>query len=376
MMLDAYLAGSVGQLLERARHLQGVISKQFPAEFRTLAQTCRNRVNLLIAELQALLTDPRLKKKALQGLRLRAYKRLVDELDFVECVGFAALDRINRDDIKMTQLVGEIAEEMMYPLLPPVVSCQSQAYFHAFPDLNLLRVPLKEARFLLHLPDLYHELAHFILTEENNPVVEPYQKALTAAASVASGHLAALLSKPSRGPKATQQHLLAWTTCWMGAWAAELFCDLFSALAMGPAFGWSHLHLCAKRGGDPFLVETSPDSTHPPNEARMFVVLEALSQLGYKREADAMQRDWRALCAWSGYKSNANYQMCFPQKVLARFAAEAIRGYEAMNCRSSAPAYTGRIHNLLNEAWKQFWKSPDAYPEWEKQKQAELFPTR
>jgi hypothetical protein len=39
MMLDEYLAGSVGQLLERARHLQGVISKQFPAEFRILAPT-------------------------------------------------------------------------------------------------------------------------------------------------------------------------------------------------------------------------------------------------------------------------------------------------------------------------------------------------
>jgi hypothetical protein len=375
MMLNEYLAGSVGQLLERARHLQGVISKQFPAEFRLLAQTCRNRVNLLIAELQDLLTDPRLKKRVLQGLRLRAYKRLVDELDFIECVGFAALDRIHKDDIQMTRLVGEIAEEMMYPLLPPVVSCQSQAYFHAFPDLNLLRVLLKESRFLLHLPDLYHELAHFILTEENNPVVEPFQKALAAGAASASGHLAALLSRPSRGPKATQQHLLAWTTCWIGAWATELFCDLFSALAVGPAFGWAHLHLCAKRGGDPFLVETSPDSTHPPDEARMFVILAALGQLGYGREASGIQRDWRALCTCGGYKPNANYQMCFPQKVLARFADEAHRGYQAMNCRSSAPSYTGRVHNLLNEAWKQFWKAPDTYPEWEKKRQPELFPT-
>src|SRR5262249_2283685 len=156
------------------------------------------------------------------------------------------------------------------------------------------------------------------------------------------------------GPKATQQHLLAWTTCWIGAWATELFCDLFSTLAVGPAFGWAHLHLCAKRGGDPFLVETSPDSTHPPDEARLVVILGALGQLGYKPEASAIQKDWRALCSCGGYKSNANYQMCFPQKVLAGFAAEAIRGYKAINCRASAPKSTGRVHNLLNEAWKQF----------------------
>jgi hypothetical protein len=56
----------------------------------------------------------------------------------------------------------DIAEELMFPLPAPVVSCQSHfsSYFHAFPGLNVLRVPLKEGHFLLHLPDLYHELGH------------------------------------------------------------------------------------------------------------------------------------------------------------------------------------------------------------------------
>src|SRR5260370_13378864 len=112
MMLGKYPAGPVGQLLERARHLQGAISKPFDAEFRTLAQTCRNGVNTLIADLQNLLDDPRFAKPGLQQLRLRAYKRLVDELDFIECVGFAALVRIIDEDKLMTRLVGDIAEEM------------------------------------------------------------------------------------------------------------------------------------------------------------------------------------------------------------------------------------------------------------------------
>jgi len=373
MMLDKYLAGSVGQLLERARHLQGAISKPFPVEFRTLAQTCRNSVNSLIADLQNLLDDPRFAKPALQQLRLRAYKRLVDELDFIECIGFAALVRIIDEDKLMTRLVADIAEEMMYPLLPPVVSCQSQSYFHAFPGLNLLRVPLKEVHFFLHLPDLYHELAHFILTEENNPVVEPIQKALAASATAARGHLAALLSRPTRGPKATRQHLLAWTNCWIGGWATELVCDLFSTFAVGPAFGWAHLHLCAKRGGDPFLVETSPDSTHPPDEARMLVILDALGKLGYKGDAVAIEKKWRSLCSVGGYKSNSNFQMCFPKKILAGVVEDALGGYTAMNCRCSGPGHTGPVHKLLNDAGRQSWKEPERYAEWEKRKQAELF---
>jgi hypothetical protein len=275
----------------------------------------------------------------------------------------------------MSRMVSDIAEEMLYPLIPPVVSCQSHfsSYFHAFPALNLLRVPLREAYFLLHLPDLYHELAHFILTEQNNPVVDPFLKTYTAAATAARGHLATQLSKPSRGPKGTERHLRVWITCWVGAWATELFCDLFGTLAVGPAYGWGHLHLCAKRGGDPFLVETSPDSSHPPDEARMFVILEALVGLGYEKEATAIEEKWRNLHSYGGYKVNADYQLCFRKDVLKRFAEEALTGYRAMHCRCSSPRSGNRLHDLLNKAWKEFWKAPAQYPAWEQAKQAELF---
>jgi hypothetical protein len=163
-MLDAYLTGSVGQLMERARHLQASISQQLavpknlPPEFHTLAQTCRNEVNNLVLDFRSLLSDPRFQRADLQAIRLRAYKRIVEELDFLELVGVAALIRINDADRSMTKVVGVIAEEIKYPLIPPVVSCQSQGYFQAFPGLNLLSIPQQEVYFLLHLPDLYHEL--------------------------------------------------------------------------------------------------------------------------------------------------------------------------------------------------------------------------
>jgi len=83
-MLDDYLIGSVGQLSERARHLLAAISKQYPPEFRALAQTCRNQVNELIAEFDSLINDARYQKPELKALRLRAYTDLVNRLDFIE----------------------------------------------------------------------------------------------------------------------------------------------------------------------------------------------------------------------------------------------------------------------------------------------------
>jgi hypothetical protein len=368
-MLDNYLTGSVGQLLERARHLLAAISTQYPPEFRALAQTCRNQVNELIAELEALISDPRYRKPELKALRLRAYSDLVIRLDFIESVGFAALVRINDEDKQMTRLVSDIAEELLFPLPPPVVSCQSHfsSYFHAFPGLNVLRVPLKEGHFLLHLPDLYHELAHFILEEKNNPAVQSFQDAHASATSAATGHLAALLSKPTRGPKTNEERFLTWTLSWMRAWSTELFCDLFGVLGVGPAYAWAHFHLCAKTGNDPFRVETSADSTHPPDEARMIVLLEALALLGYRKAASEIEAKWRELIALRGFKADPNFQLCFPPLILKQFAELAHGSYRAMNCRCSAPNSGKRVHDLLNEAWAKFWSAPERFSAWEKQ---------
>lgn len=370
-MIQGYLQGSVGQLLERARCLQEAISKPFPPEFRTLVQTCRNQVNVLIEKLGKLLTDPRFLKPGVQNIRLREYQRLVEDLDFIECVGFAALTRINDEDKLLTKLVSDITEEIRYPLVPPVASCQSYYahYFGAFTTLGLMRVPLLEAKFLLHLPDLYHELGHFVLNEENNPVAERYQKALNRAMSEATKHLATLLTTSHRGPKASKELPLLWTSCWLKSWGKELFCDLFGVLAVGPAYAWAHLHLCAKSGHEAFAVTSA---THPPDEARMQVLLSGLALLGYQREADAIEAKWGELGKVRGDKVNADYAHCFPRVVLERCAKEAHSAYQSMNSRASSRQSGCRIHDLLNDAWDTFWKDPAGYTAWEKNNHGRL----
>jgi hypothetical protein len=309
----------------------------------------------------------------LQAIRLRAYKRIVEELDFLELVGVAALIRINDADRSMTKVVGAIAEEIKYPLIPPVVSCQSQGYFQAFPGLNLLSIPQQEVYFLLHLPDLYHELAHFILTEKNNPAVEPFKEALKRSIMAGRGHVADLLSNPGRGTKGFANRLKAWDGNWVCGWGIELCCDLFAVLACGPAFAWSHLHLCAKRAGDPFLVDNAPDSTHPSDAARMFVMLEALGNLEYSAEALAIEEKWNQLLAQAGYGKNADYTICFPHPLLTRIATYAFAGYQSIGCALSSKSSGAKTHDLFNEAWQRFWSDPTSYAEWEKTNRVTAF---
>ncbi len=374
-MLNDYLEASIGQLLVRAKNLQAEISKPSPVEFHTLWQKCTELTNDVIYGLEALLSDPQYLTPGAEAERMRAYKRRVEDLDLLENVAFAALKRPNDEDLRMTRLAGEIAKEIDYKLVPPVVSCQSQAYFHAYPLFNLLSVPQKEVDFLLHLPDLYHELGHFVLLAENNLAVEPFQKAHDRILADALGHLHQLKSRPTRGPKADAIVLRMWEFAWVRAWATEFCCDLFGVCAIGPAYGWAHLHLCMKRGGDPFHVENSPYSTHPPDDARMFIILEALTLLGFSKEAAEIEQKWRGLLSIGGYTSNSNYERCFPRSLLRNVAKEAVAGYRAMGCRTSAEKSGMPVCNCLNEAWTRFWSAPKEYAAWEQDRVRKLFET-
>jgi hypothetical protein len=81
------------------------------------------------------------------------------------------------DDEFVNKLVFEICNEINYPLPTPVASCLSQKYYHIYPDFNLLCIPLLESEFLLHIPYIYHEICHPLLSFDN-PKVEPFQKNL------------------------------------------------------------------------------------------------------------------------------------------------------------------------------------------------------
>ena len=100
-----------------------------------------------------------------QPERLRKFKRVVSDLDFLENVAIAALKKAQKEDHCLNGLLERVCHEIGYPGVILVATTLSQAYFHIYPDLRLLCVPLVEGQFLLHLPDLYHELAHPLLVD-------------------------------------------------------------------------------------------------------------------------------------------------------------------------------------------------------------------
>lgn len=358
-MID-YFVGTEADLLRRGRSLLGKIPSKLPREFHLLAQRCRDDLAKDLDDLQTLGKLP-------PNARLRKLKRIVAHIDFLEVNGFAALNRANDDDKNVNILIGRIVEEINYPLLPPVVTLLSQSYFSIWPTLGLLRVPLGEVDSLLHLPDLYHELAHPFVDDQYDPRVQPFRDALGRGLSVVEAYIAGELERESRsrGPRTLSLYLTTWLESWTESWLEELFCDLFATITLGPAFVWAHLHLCTKRGLNPYDVPLHVPTTHPADDAQMTIMLTALRCIGFSDDADQIAARWHELVEISNYHPDAEFQRCYPLSLLESLSQVTYKGVAAMGCRIAHPETSDLVHDTLNGAWKEFWRAPAAYPVWE-----------
>jgi hypothetical protein len=372
--MEDYFTGAILQLLDRARHLNTRVPRKLEREFHTLVTTCQAEVTRIVGTLRFLLDEPALKMPANQPERLRMFRRAVADLDLVETVGFAAIERANTEDIRLNRLMDQIRLEIRYPLLPPVVTSLSQAYFRIYPSLNLLCVPLTEGRFLLHLPDLFHELGHPLLSTANNPVVDPFRQTLNHVLQAAMVYLDGEVraQERSRGPARMLFTMECWARSWV-SWSVEFLCDLFGALTVGPAFAWSHLHLCAKRGSDPFGVPSFAPTSHPPDAARMTVVLKALARCGFTAEVARIQDRWRGFLALVEGQAEPEYGRCFPDQLLDAICRAAWDSVTALGCRIASPATSDEVYILLNRAWEEFWRDPAGYGAWEQSAVTALF---
>ena len=369
-MTEAYLVGSIGQSLERIRQLRQIVQGQYEREYDGLRQICLMHLDSAQVALQCLAEETVVDTALQTPRRVREFTRIVGQLETVENVGAFALSRVSQDDDFLNRLITDVCSEINYRLIPPVVSHISQDYFHVYLDFNLLCLPLMESRFLLHLPDIYHELCHLFHREQNDdlPILEEYHAAYERSLFEVVRHFrdgivaAERVSKPAG--KIYQLQL--WRTCWVKFWIQEFFCDLFGVMVAGPAFAWSHYHLCVKRGGDPFETPLRFVSTHPADDARMRAVLMLLAATGFDTEVKRIEKAWQDFVEVMGYNIESEYRQCYPENLLSEIVSMAQEGIEGTGMRTAKPDALTRIVCLLNSAWQEFWRAPEDYQDWEK----------
>lgn len=368
-MIEDYLNAAIKQGQERAKILKGKISQPpFPIELNALHQICEDRIDQTINELQELLTNPLILNKDLIHERIRLFKRILADLSLLETTAIAALTRHHADDIALSKLVSNIHQEINFPIPSPTVTCLSREYFSINPSLRLLEVPLAESDFLLHLPDLYHEIAHLLIATRNNPKVTQYQTEYGKFLALVSNHFEneRIANRKSTGPRVyVDQALAAFEYYWIHGWANEIFSDLFAIYTLGPAFAWAHFHLTAERGGDPYDIQFPRFMSHPPDQARMETMLIGLNLINMKRQIKEIQGVWGELINATGSKPTPLYRRACPTVLLEQAAIHALKGAKLIGCRIVQDSTSSPIHDMLNTAWVRFWANPETYHQWE-----------
>ncbi len=368
-MVERHLIGSIGQSLQRACLLREIAQAEYSQEYDSLRTICLTQLEKILVTLRRLAEETVVNAELQTPRRVREFKRIERQINAVEGVGVFALSKTTQDDDFLNRLIAIICDEIAYPLNPPTISHISQDYFHIYRDFNLLCVPLMESRFLLHLPDIYHELCHPFHQEQDKspPELKSYHDAYEQSLFEIVRHFRdeTTNAKRLRKPMGKFYQFQLWQTCWVKFWMQEFFCDLFAVLIAGPAFAWSHYHLCAKRGGDPFETPLIFESTHPADNARMHTALIMLKRIGFEEEVKLIERTWRDFIKVMGYNASPEYHQCYPEDLLYKIVSMVREGIKGTGVITAKPGTLTCIVNLLNTAWKEFWSTPANYTAWE-----------
>jgi hypothetical protein len=376
-MIEEYLSGSVRQSTERVRQLRGIVQSRYPREYDGLRQLCLAKLDQALGELNALAGERIIDIAIQTPRRVRVFKRVVEQINNVEGIGVFALHRANAEDAFLNRLITDICSEISYPLITPVICHMSQDYFHIYPDFNLLCLPLIESRFLLHLPDVYHELCHPLHSNRNLelPALEPYARSFKRMLFDMVGHFQAeyIAADRLRNQEARLFQLQLWRNCWTKYWTEEFFCDLFGVLTVGPAYAWSHYHLCVKRGGDPFTTPLMFEDSHPADDARIRAMLGTLRLFDcFRKDAETIATAWQEFVNTMGYKAGPEYYQCYPDTHLGNLLTRAKEGVEGIGVQLADSQKSGQIRALLNQAWRVFWEGSTTFHQWETARISEL----
>src|SRR5579871_5985066 len=147
--------------------LDGKLSGDFEAHRNEVAR----RTFRAVTWIEHTLRDPDLANPKLEPNFFREFKRISELVVSIEDTSLLILKRCSEEDQFLTTLLREICREVGYKDTPPLCGALSFQYYQALMETDIIMAPQGQASELLALPDLYHELAHFVVYR-HRPVLE------------------------------------------------------------------------------------------------------------------------------------------------------------------------------------------------------------
>lgn len=330
------------------------LKKTLPGDFETHRRDAARRVARAGTWIEHTLHDPDLGDPKLEPNFFREFKRISELIVSIEDTSLLILKRCSEEDRFLTSLLAQICREVGYKDTPPLCGALSFQYFQALMETDIIMTPQGQASELLALPDLYHELAHFVVYRER-PVLEVPVLAIIHkyfADAARKGH-------QQGSPQATLDAITTNLTLWTSLWHVEFACDMVATYWCGPAYGLANLRLSATRG-DPY----QDSGTHPADDARRIGIDCILKLAGEVGAAGGIDRMWQDLKRLSPSVQPGGYTKRYPSKLLEQVAQCIYQGCAGLGFRRFSQHQSGSviIGGAVAQAWEAFQRDAATFP--------------
>ena len=329
-----YLQNLISEQVARAEHLKGMIRRPLRfTELESLATRCEYILDQNIDSLNYVLSKLISTPDGDIRTEFRLFRQCEKEIELIEYYGISALYFDNDEIGFLNKLVHKIKLEINLPVPPPAVACFSTRYYHYQPFVNIIFAPLGEAQFMLHLPDIYHEIGHAVIENRHNDKrLREISKCYNELGKYVTEYYSKLLLQKQRqsGPQRIPMLIDLIRHQWIKYWIDEIFCDLFALYVLGPAFLWSHMHLTAKKSQNVFDFSDVSIMTHPSDDARYRCMQHGLDRMGFASEGKAIDKIWKTIpLVESGNPSDDYNLYAYPPELLSEIAQIIIAGLQA-----------------------------------------------
>lgn len=311
------------------------------------------RIQRAVALIDGMLADPDLGVPALEPNFFMDFKRVSELVISIEDTSLLVLKRCADEDHFLTALVAQMCREIGYLDPPPLCGALSFQYFQALLETDVIMTPQGQAGELLSLPDLYHEIAHFIVFRERSIFEVPMQNLIR--------QFFADLARKGRqqgAPKATLDAIPTTVALWTSHWQIEFVCDMIAAFWCGPAYALANLRLSATRG-DPY----QDSNTHPADDARKIGIECILKLNGEAAAAQAIDQLWQELKRLSPSVEPPGYAKRYPITLLSDLAQMV---HQACAAQKFCPSHQSTdpdfyVAKMIGAAWDVFRQDATKY---------------
>ena len=342
------------------RKLNNLLHSDIPDTFY---QNTIKQLSSLRNEIQGITASGDLDIESIASNNLIRYNTIFEKFQSIELFRYQVIINYGSAEHYFNKKIKRIYAEIKNAQTPPLVTTisNSESYYWAHPYFAIIAVPLGEEKNLLNLPDLYHEICHFIYKH--------YAKFLI-------GNFLDTVQKyfDDEIERVIEEHRAARYISfyrdklqkWLNGWIEEFTCDLVATYLVGPAYAWTNLKLSTISSGNDRIYIDNP--SHPSDEARMRAIFHMLDITGQGADAAKIKDSWNKFLVATANPIPPDYKFIFPEHLLEQLANTVLEGCKAIGLsdyESQVTEFGNPISKILNDAWEILLNDPVGFDLWE-----------